>query len=99
MATPKESGQASNVIDENPNRNQRVLGYEYFDHTDITANKTVIRSFDKLLICLWGGIDLVVDPYSSKNSGTVELFANAFADAALEQPSAFVIGDNGTTHA
>jgi len=99
MATPKESGQANYVIDENPNGTQRALGYEYYDHTDITANKVIFGQFSSLLVCLWGGIDLTVDPYSSKNSGTVELFANAFADAALEQPSAFVIGDNGTTHA
>lgn len=99
MSTVKESGQANYVINENPTGAQRVLGYDYMDHVDITANKVIFGEFSYLLVALFGGIDLVVDPYSSKNAGQVELFANAFADAGLEQPSAFVIGDNGTTHA
>jgi HK97 family phage major capsid protein len=99
MTTPKVSGNDTFVINEAPSGAQRALGFEYYDHTDITANKVVLADFSYLMVAMWGGIDLVVDPYSSKNAGQVELFANAFADTGLEQPSAFIIGDNGTTHA
>lgn len=100
MDTPKVASTDSKfVADGNPRDGLSVLNYAFKDHTDVTANKVVFGDFSYCMAAFWGGIDLVVDPYSSKDQGLVEVFANAFADIDLEQPSAFVIGDNGTTHA
>lgn len=99
MTTPKVATNDTFVINEAPSGAQRALGFDYYDHTDITANKVILADFSYLMVAMWGGIDLVVDPYSSKNAGQVEMFVNAFADTGLEQPAAFIIGDNGTTHA
>jgi hypothetical protein len=99
MNTERDSSGNRFVLEGNPNEGQSVLGYSYKDHTDVTAGKVVFGNFSYLLSAMWGGIDLVVDEYSSKDQGLLEIFANAYADAGLEQSSAFVIGDNGLTHA
>ena len=99
MTTEKDSGGNRYVLEGNPTEGQSVLGYRYKDHTDVTATKVVFGDFSYLIAAMWGGIDLVVDPYTAKNQALVEIFGNAYADIGLEQPSAFIIGDNGTTHA
>lgn len=76
-----------------------VEGRPLHEHTDVTANKVILADWSRLFLATWGGVQLTVDPYSSKNAGQVELYAEMFADCGILQPNAFVIGDNGTTHA
>ncbi len=99
MTTERDSSGNRFIIEGTPKEGQSVLGYSYKDHTDVTAGKVVFGDFSYLIAAMWGGIDLVVDEYSSKDQGLLEIFVNAYADVGLEQPSAFVIGDDGTTHA
>jgi len=49
----------------------------------------IFGNFNKLTIAQFGGIDMVVDPYTSAKSNTVELVINAFYDVAVEYPGAF----------
>ena len=88
------------VIEQNPNdMGYSVAGRPFYEHTDVTAGNVILADWSRLFVAQWGGIMLTVDPYSSKNAGQVELYAETFADCGILQPNAFVIGDNGTTHA
>lgn len=88
------------VIEQNPNSDgYTVAGRPFYEHTDVTATKVILGDFSRLFVAMWGGIMLTYDPYSQKKSGQVELYAETFADCGLLQPNAFVIGDDGTSHA
>lgn len=76
-----------------------VYGYPAYDHTDVTADKVILGDFSQLMVAMWGGIELIVDPYSEKKKGIIELYAQTFADVGVRQPGCFVIGNDGTDHA
>ena len=57
----------------------------------VLADRVVLGDFSQLLVGLWGGVDLVVDPYTNACNGVVNVTANAFADTAVRQPCAFVV--------
>ena len=44
-----------------------------------------------LLLCYFGGLDLLVDPYSAAGNAQVTLHANRFFDVAVRQPGALSI--------
>jgi len=99
MKEPKESGQAIFCLEGNPGGLQYALGFPFYTHVDVTNPKVILGDFSEAAVAFWGGIEVIVDPYSKKNSGYVEIAANAFADVGLLQPTAFVIGNDGTDHA
>lgn len=49
----------------------------------------IFGNFNDLVIGNWGGMDLVVDPYSLKKQAKVEITANTFWDAAVLRPESF----------
>lgn len=49
----------------------------------------VFGEWSKLLIGQWGGIDMIVDPYSLKKRAEVEVTALSFYDVACMYPAAF----------
>jgi HK97 family phage major capsid protein len=98
--TPKVANASAFIYEQVGNAmSGSVYGFPAYDHTDMTANKVVVGDFSQLVLAQWGGIELVVDPYSKKTSGQVELYAQTFADVGVRQPGAFVIGNDGTDHA
>lgn len=98
--TPKVSGASAFIIEQAGSAMQSsVYGFPFYDHTDVTTNKVILGDFSALMVAMWGGIELIVDPYSKKTSGQVELYAQTFADVGVRQPACFVIGNDGTDHA
>lgn len=53
--------------------------------------------WSNLVLGLFGGLDIVVDPYSLADSGQVKLTANQYIDVAVRQPSAFAVMLDGLT--
>ena len=49
----------------------------------------IFGNFNDLVIGNWGGMDLVVDPYSLKKQAKVEITANTFWDSAVLRPESF----------
>lgn len=62
-------------------------------NTSMIANKKYLYGdFSNLAIGQWGAIDLTVDPYTLARSGQVRLVINAYFDAKILRPEAFVAG-------
>lgn len=53
--------------------------------------------FSYLTIGYWGGIDLVVDPFSLAESGQMKIVLNFFHDSVLRQPGNFAVIKDITT--
>jgi HK97 family phage major capsid protein len=49
----------------------------------------IFGAWEHLLIGQWGGLDLIVDPYSRKQWGEIELNTNQYMDIAVSNPSRF----------
>lgn len=67
-------------------------GTPVFSTSNISDKKFIYGDFSNLVIGNWGGIDLTVDPYTKAAAGQVRLVINAFFDAKVVRPEAFVTG-------
>lgn len=69
---------------------QSIYGYETITTTTELANDEVIfGDFRDLAVAMWGGIDVLVDPYTSGASGLVRVIANAHVAGAVRRTGSF----------
>ncbi len=62
------------------------------------CSEAVFGNWEDLVIGSWGGLDIVVDPYSLSKSNQIEVIVNGFYDIGiLREPSFSVINDFTTT--
>lgn len=78
----------------------RVAGYRAAVTNSIPANLTkgtstgicsaaIFGDWSQLLIGQWGGLDVLVDPYTASSAGSVRVVAFADVDVAIRQNAAF----------
>ena len=48
-------------------------------------------NWDDLIIASWGGLDIVVDPYSLNKSNQIEVVVNGFYDIGIQREASFAI--------
>ena len=75
----------------------KVMGYPSFvtehmpDDFNVSYDTAILGDFSQLLICMWSGIDLIVDPYSNSTKGQVNISAFLDIDVILRHPESFAI--------
>ena len=69
--------------------NNEVNGYPVVVSAQLTANNYVFGNFSDLLIGFFGGLDIVVDPYTSSSSGNVRVVALQSVDVAVRHAVSF----------
>lgn len=57
--------------------------------TGTNLSAAIFGNFNDLLICQWGGLDIISDPYSLKSEGAIEIAMNAYHDVFLRRPESF----------
>lgn len=58
----------------------------------------IFGDFSQMIIGQWGGLDMVVDPYTLAKTGQIQITTNSFWDVAIKYPEAFAaILDIATT--
>ena len=77
----------------------KVNGYPFFLTNAIPSNLTkstgsnlsaaLFGPWSEVLVGSWGGLQLIVDPYSAKAEGVLEISAAAYHDVLVRQPAAF----------
>ncbi len=78
----------------------QLNGYNCFDTNAVPNNLVkggsgavcsalIFGAWESLLIGQWGGLDLIVDPYSRKNFGEIELNTTQFIDIGISNPDHF----------
>jgi hypothetical protein len=45
-----------------------------------------------MVMGMWSGLDLMVDPYAGATAGTVRVIAHQDLDVAVKQPASFCFG-------
>ena len=85
-----------------------VNGYNAFASNIIPSNLTkgtsaevcsaiLFGNWNDLWICQWGGLDLIVDPYSLKGIGAIEIMLNAYHNIFVKRAASFAAIKDITT--
>lgn len=94
-ATAMESGFPRYIMEDG-----RANGFDVFVTNAIPSNLTkgsasgvcsamAFGNWEEVLVPQWGGLDMIVDPYSSKAKGVVEVTAIAYHDVCVRRPGCF----------
>jgi HK97 family phage major capsid protein len=69
--------------------NDEINGYKAVVSPQLTVNNYVFGNFSDLLVGFFGGLDIVVDPYSNSTSGTVRVVALQSMDTNVRHAVSF----------
>ncbi len=86
----KDTGSGMFVLD-----NGEANGYPVIVSNQATAGNVYFGNFSDLLIGMFGGLDITVDPYSSSNTGTVRIVALQSVDVGVRHAVSFAYGNDG----
>ena len=89
--TEKASGTAQFVVEPGGTIN----GYNALVSNQGTAGNAYYGNFNDLLIGFFGGLDIVVDPYTNSTSGTVRVVALQSCDTAVRHAQSFCVSNDG----
>ena len=65
-----------------------VDGYPVSDSSNVVAGGYAFGDFGELVVAQWGGIDIVVDPYTLATKNAIRLVINAYFDAKVRREGA-----------
>ena len=66
-------------------------------NTSSACSAMIFGNFNELLIGQWGGLDMIIDPFTSKGKAIVEVSALAYHDILVRRPEAFAAIKDITT--
>lgn len=90
--TAKASGQGLFVVEQPGNT---INGYRAIVSNQVTSGDLFFGNFADLLIGMYGGLDILVDPYSSASSGNVRIRALQTVDVAVRNAVSFAYNNDG----
>lgn len=70
-------------------------GYRTIVSNQCAAGDLYFGNFDDLLVGMWGGLDVLVDPYTNSKSGTILIRAIQTMDVAVRHAVSFCLGNDG----
>lgn len=73
----------------------QINGYNAIVSNQATAGNLYFGNFDDLLIGMFGGLDIVVDPYTASTTGTVRVVALQSVDVGVRHAESFAFGNDG----
>jgi HK97 family phage major capsid protein/HK97 family phage prohead protease len=72
--------------------NDEINGYPAIVSNQLLNNDVLFGDFSMMIMGMWSGLDLTVDPYAGATAGTVRIIALQDVDFAVKQPGAFCYG-------
>ena len=86
-STEKASNTAQFVYE-----NDQINGYPVIVSNQLVNNDALFGDFSMMIMGMWSGLDLTVDPYAGATAGTVRIIALQDLDIAVKQAGAFCLG-------
>ena len=90
--TAKASGQGLFVVEQPGNT---INGYRGIVSNQVTSGDLFFGNFADLLIGMYGGLDILVDPYTASSSGNVRIRALQTVDVAVRNAVSFAYNNDG----
>jgi len=72
-----------------------INGYRAIVSNQVTSGDLYFGNFNDLLVGMYGGLDILVDPYTSSASGTVRVRALQSVDVAVRHAVSFAVNNDG----
>lgn len=72
--------------------NNQVDGTPMMYTSNVSTDKLVLADWNYLAIGSWGDIEITIDQYTQAVNGCIRLVINAFFDAKILRPEAFIYG-------
>lgn len=72
----------------------KMNGYNVAVSNQVPTGKILFGDFSQVVVPLWGGYDVVIDPYSLSTKGQVRVSVFVAMDVILKQPAAFSIAES-----
>ena len=88
--TEKATGTAQFVVEPGGT----VNGYNAIRSNQGAAGDAYFGNYSDLIIGFFGGLDILVDPYTHSKSGTIIVNAIQSCDVAVRHPQSFCLGSN-----
>jgi hypothetical protein len=63
-----------------PADRKQILGYDAVVSSQITSGELFMADVTQLVQCTWGGVNLIIDPYTDADHGVVRIIANMYKD-------------------
>lgn len=73
----------------------RLNGYNTIVSNQVTAGNVYFGNWADLMIGMWGGLDITVDPYTASTTGTVRIVALQSVDVAVRHAESFAYNNDG----
>lgn len=89
--TAKDAGSGQFVVAPDGSLN----GYKAIVSNQVTAGDLYFGNFSDLLVGMYGGLDITVDPYTASTSGTVRIVALQTVDVAVRHAVSFAVNNDG----
>ena len=83
-STEKASNTAQFVFEDN-----EINGYPVIVSNQLLNNDALFGDFSMMVMGMWSGLDLTVDPFAGATAGTVRVIALQDIDLAVKQPASF----------
>jgi len=90
--TAKDAGSGQFVVAPDGSLN----GYKAIVSNQVTAGDLYFGNFSDLLVGMYGGLDITVDPYTASTSGTVRIVALQTVDVAVRHAVSFAVNNDGS---
>jgi len=91
-AVLKGRAKVSNYPDFLIDGNETMVGYPVYDTAQLGNSEIIFGDFSQVLLGLWGGVELTIDPYSQATSNLIRVIVSQMADVAVRIPGAFSVG-------
>jgi HK97 family phage major capsid protein len=72
-----------------------INGYRAIVSNQVTAGDLYFGNFSDLLVGMYGGLDITVDPFTNSTSGTVRIVALQTMDVAVRHAVSFAFNNDG----
>ena len=82
--TQKESGTGNYLLEKG-----EVNGYKFHATNQVADNTLIFGDFSQIITALWGGLDIMIDPYTKGASGGTVIRAFQSLDIGLRYPQSF----------
>ena len=69
-----------------------MLGEKLIKSTQITAGQMYFGNWSDLMVGTWGGMDIMVDPYTGATAGTLRVLIFHSCDISVRHPESFTLG-------
>lgn len=92
--TPRETGYPVYIIDDDDGGNT-LNGYKLGTTSQVTAGDIFFGNWNDLIVGFWGGLDILVDPYTLGLSGAVRLIVHQSCDVCVRHPVSFAFNNDG----